>query len=195
MAAQGPTESGAPVTTAAVDTFRPAQIVTPSPTAPTPVRSAPPFDLAAIVGAIEIPESETKPSAVAVDLKRLRQAALKSVPTPEAVKGAKIDPKAAKPSAKGVAVVSPARFWVQIATGEAGALTYDYRKWTKKTPELFKGQDGWTSPWGKTSRLLVGPFDDLKASKKWEADFRKAGGNGFGWKSENGVTVTPLKGK
>jgi Flp pilus assembly protein TadD len=195
MAAQGPTESGAPVTTAAVDTVRPAQVVTPSPTAPTPVRSAPPFDLAAIVGAIEIPESETKPSAVAVDLKRLRQAALKSVPTPEAVKGAKIDPKAVKPSGKGVAVASPARFWVQIATGEAGALTYDYRKWTKKTPELFKGQDGWTSPWGKTSRLLVGPFDDLKASKKWEADFRKAGGNGFGWKSENGVTVTPLKGK
>ncbi len=84
---------------------------------------------------------------------------------------------------------------MQIATGEASALGFDYRKWTKKSADLFKGREGWTSAWGRTDRLLVGPFADLKASKKWEADFRKAGGDGFAWKSENGVAVTPLKGK
>jgi hypothetical protein len=89
----------------------------------------------------------------------------------------------------------PARFWVQIATGEANALGFDYRKWSKKSPDLFKAQSGWTSAWGKTSRLLVGPFPDMKVAKKWEGDFRKAGGNGFMWKSENGVAVTALKGK
>ena len=84
---------------------------------------------------------------------------------------------------------------MQIATGEAGALGYDYRKWSKKSVDLFKGQSGWTSAWGKTSRLLVGPFADQKAAKKWEGDFKKAGGNGFMWKSENGVGVTALKSK
>lgn len=194
VAAQGPTESGAPVTAAVAVNSRPAQVVTPPP-APVPARAAPPFDLAAIVGAIEIPESETKPSAVAVDLRRLKPATPKPVATAEALKGAKVDPKATKATGKNAVQANPARFYVQIATGEASALAYDYRRWLKKSPDLFKGNDGWTSAWGKTSRLLVGPFDDPKASKKWEADFRKAGGNGFAWKSENGVVVSALKSK
>jgi hypothetical protein len=104
----------------------------------------------------------------------------------------KTDPKtAAKPKPD----AHPARFWVQIATGDAKALGFDYRKWTKKSAELFKGQKGWTSEWGRTDRLLVGPFTDQKAAKKWESDFRKAGGDGFMWKSENGVVVTALAGK
>ena len=194
MAAQGPTESGAPVTAAVAVNSRAAQVVTPPP-APVPARAAPPFDLAAIVGAIEIPESETKPSAVAVDLRKLKPATPKPVATAEALKGANVDPKAAKTTGKNAVQANPARFYVQIATGEASALAYDYRRWLKKSPDLFKGKDGWTSAWGKTSRLLVGPFDDPKASKKWEADFRKAGGNGFAWKSENGVVVSALKSK
>ncbi len=149
------------------------------------------FDLAAIVGAIEIPESEQQPSVVAVDLKKLKPAPLKPAAV-DAVKSGKADPKAA---GKSIVAAHPARFWVQIATGEASALGYDYRKWSKKSVNLFKGQNGWTSAWGKTDRLLVGPFVDVKASKKWESDFRKAGGSGFAWKSENGVVVTALKSK
>lgn len=192
---QGPGITGSPitqtvavVTPAAVQTVQavaPAAQPVPAPT------SAPTFDLAAIVSSISIPESEQKPSAVPVDLSKLRSLTPKPAAA-DAVKGAKVDPKAAT---KAVAVAHPARFWVQIATGEASALGYDYRKWTKKNADLFKGQTGWTSAWGKTDRLLVGPFPDLKASKKWEADFRKAGGGGFAWKSENGVVVTALKGK
>lgn len=180
-AVQGPNVGGAPV---AQTVFVPAPLITPK---ATPLG----FDLAAVVGSIEIPESEQRPSVAAVDLKKLK------IATPKAavlvpVRSAKVDPKAV---AKVVAAANPARFWVQIATGEASALGFDYRKWTKKSAELFKGRDGWTSAWGKTDRLLVGPFADLKASKKWGADFRKAGGGGFAWKSEIGVVVTPLKGK
>ena len=180
--AQGPSESGIPVarTTAVIAAL-------PAASPPTTL----PFDLAAIVGSIEIPESEQKASAVPVDLKKLKPAAPK-VAAVDIAKAGKVDPKTA---AKAVATAHPARFWVQIATGEANALGYDYRKWTKKSADLFKGKDGWTSAWGKTDRLLVGPFADLKASKKWEADFRKAGGGGFAWKSENGVVVSALKGK
>ena len=194
-ALQGPSESGPPVTAPAttITTNPPPAIIVPVEIAslPAPTVRKPPFDLAAIVGSIEIPESEQKPSAVPVDLKKLKVLPPKSA-TVEAVKGGKVDPKTA---AKVTAAANPARFWVQIATGEASALGYDYRKWTKKSADLFKGQSGWTSAWGKTDRLLVGPFADLKVSKKWESDFRKAGGDGFAWKSENGVVVTALKSK
>lgn len=159
----------------------------------TPSVSKPAFDLGAIVNAIEIPESEQKPSAVPVDLTKIKPVMPKVAAVEENSKTAKVDPKTAA-KAK-VPPASPARFWVQIATGDAGALGFDYRKWAKKSPELFKSTSGWTSAWGKTSRLLVGPFADQKLAKKWEADFKKAGGDGFMWKSENGVVVTALKGK
>jgi Flp pilus assembly protein TadD len=147
------------------------------------------FSLDAIVGAIEIPESEQRPSEVPVDLKKLKPVTPKAVA--DASKAPKIDPKAAA-KAK-LEAANPARIWVQIATGEASGLGFDYRKLTKNNPILFKAQKPWTSPWGKTARLLVGPFADVKAAKKWEGDFKKAGGDAFMWKSEIGVPVNALK--
>ena len=147
------------------------------------------FSLDAIVGAIEIPESEQRPSEVPVDLKKLKPVTPKAVA--DASKAPKIDPKAAA-KAK-LEAANPARIWVQIATGEASGLGFDYRKLTKNNPALFKAQKPWTSPWGKTARLLVGPFPDVKAAKKWEGDFKKAGGDAFMWKSEIGVPVNALK--
>ncbi len=191
---QGPMPNGAPIAASVTPAVVTAAVIEPVIAAPAPKPApSPAFDLAAIVSAIEIPESEQKPSAVPVDLKKIKAAAPKSAAVDVAAKAGKIDPKAA---AKGKSEpANPARFWVQIATGEASALTYDYRKWTKKSADLFKAQSGWTSAWGKTDRLLIGPFADMKAAKKWEGDFRKVGGNGFMWKSENGVAVTALKSK
>lgn len=147
------------------------------------------FSLADIVGAIEIPESEQRPSEIPVDLKKLKPVTPKVAA--DVSKAAKIDPKAAA-KAK-LEAANPARIWVQIATGEASGLGFDYRKLTKNNPILFKAQKPWTSPWGKTARLLVGPFPDVKAAKKWEGDFKKAGGDAFMWKSEIGVPVDALK--
>jgi tetratricopeptide (TPR) repeat protein len=191
---QGPTPNGTPIAPSSPSVLPAAADVAPAITPPVAKASTTPaFDLASIVSAIEIPESEQKPSAIPVDLKKIKAAAPKTAAIDANVKTAKLDPKAAI-KAKAEAA-QPARFWVQIATGDAGALGFDYRKWSKKSAELFKGQSGWTSAWGKTSRLLVGPFADLKTAKKWEADFKKSGGDGFMWKSENGVVVTALKSK
>jgi Flp pilus assembly protein TadD len=194
VAFQGPTPSGSPIAASNPPAMAIADEVAPVVSVPV-VQSAstPAFDLASIVSAIEIPESEQKPSAVPVDLKKIKPAAPKITAVEPNAKSTKIDPKAAA-KAK-VEPANPARFWVQIATGDANALGFDYRKWSKKSADLFKGQSGWTSAWGKTSRLLVGPFVDQKVAKKWEADFKKAGGDGFMWKSENGVVVTALKSK
>lgn len=148
------------------------------------------FDLGALVSSIDIPESEQVPSQVPVDLRKLKSAAPKLAAV-DAAKAAKVDPKAAA-KAK-LEKANPARIWVQIATGDASALGFDYRKWVKKNPELYKSQNPWTSPWGKTDRLVVGPFADMKAAKKWEGDFKKGGGSAFIWQSEIGVPVNPLK--
>ena len=179
-----------PVSLAAVTPAQPApaKIIAAPTSVPASTASAG-FSLDAIVGAIEIPESEQRPSEVPVDLKKLKPVTPKAVA--DASKAPKIDPKAAA-KAK-LEAANPARIWVQIATGEASGLGFDYRKLTKNNPVLFKAQKPWTSPWGKTARLLVGPFPDVKAAKKWEGDFKKAGGDAFMWKSEIGVPVNALK--
>ncbi len=166
----------------------PAKIIA-APTAVPATTASAGFSLDAIVGAIEIPESEQRPSEVPVDLKKLKPVTTKAAT--DASKAAKIDPKAAA-KAK-LEAANPARIWVQIATGEASGLGFDYRKLTKNNPILFKAQKPWTSPWGRTARLLVGPFPDVKAAKKWEGDFKKAGGDAFMWRSEIGVPVNALK--
>ena len=166
----------------------PAKIIAPPKSVPATTASAG-FSLDAIVGAIEIPESEQRPSEVPVDLKKLKPVTPKAAA--DASKAPKLDPKAAA-KAK-LEAANPARIWVQIATGEASGLGFDYRKLTKNNPILFKAQKPWTSPWGRTARLLVGPFPDVKAAKKWEGDFKKAGGDAFMWKSEIGVPVNALK--
>ena len=179
-----------PVTLASVTPPQPApaKIIAAPTSVPASTASAG-FSLDAIVGAIEIPESEQRPSEVPVDLKKLKPVTPKAAA--DASKAAKIDPKAAA-KAK-LEAANPARIWVQIATGEASGLGFDYRKLTKNNPILFKAQKPWTSPWGRTARLLVGPFADAKAAKKWEGDFKKAGGDAFMWKSEIGVPVNALK--
>lgn len=151
----------------------------PEPAPAAPVASSR-FDLGAIVEAIDIPESEQRPSQVPVDLKKLKPVV-------------KVDPKlAAKAKAE---KDHPARFWVQIATGNADALGFDYRKLSKTYAGLLKSRKAFTAEWGRTDRLLVGPFADQKAAKKWEGDYKKAGGDAFMWKSEIGEVVNPLKTK
>ncbi len=151
----------------------------PEPAPAAPVASSR-FDLGAIVEAIDIPESEQRPSQVPVDLKKLKPVV-------------KVDPKLAA-KAK-VEKEHPARFWVQIATGNADALGFDYRKLSKTYAALLKSRNAFTAEWGRTDRLLVGPFADQKAAKKWEGDYKKAGGDAFMWKSEIGEVVNPLKTK
>ncbi|WP_397597272.1 hypothetical protein [Sphingorhabdus sp.] len=179
-----------PLSLAATTPPQPAPaIIMAAPTAVPASTASAGFSLDAIVGAIEIPESEQRPSEIPVDLKKLKPVTTKAAA--DVSKAAKIDPKAAA-KAK-LEAANPARIWVQIATGEASGLGFDYRKLTKNNPILFKAQKPWTSPWGRTARLLVGPFPDVKAAKKWEGDFKKAGGDAFMWRSEIGVPVNALK--
>ncbi len=156
---------------------------------PSPIVSGTPGDSASgatprrplsdIIGSIAIPDSEKKAAVVPVDLAAITPAKPKPVLT-------KVEAEPKPPE-------HPKRYWVQIATGsDLKALKYDYRRMSKKNADLFAATSGWTSPWGKTKRLVVGPFDDLSAAKKFEAGFRKGGGDGFAWVSADGTKVNKL---
>jgi Flp pilus assembly protein TadD len=156
---------------------------------PKPVEAAPEksFDLGALVESIEVPEDEKRPSVAPVDLTKI-----KAAPPKTETAAAKTDAG----TKAGKQPVSGPRIFVQIATGaDATGLGYDYRRAAKKNAALFSGREGWTASWGKTRRLLVGPFPDMKSAKKWETDFRKAGGDGFVWQSDKNAEVEKLKGK
>jgi Flp pilus assembly protein TadD len=165
---------------------------------------APLATLADIVGSIEIPPEElTQPdNAIGADTlaklledKRRTDAAEDAKREKDAVAAkakAEVDAKAKAEAAEKKA--SPARIWVQVATGaNARALATDFGKFAKKSPDLFKGKSGATAEWGKTRRLLVGPFKDRKAAQDWLTSYKKAGGDGFLFNSEAGDTVDPFK--
>lgn len=175
---------------------------TPAPTAAAPL--LPLASLADIVGSIEIPPEELNASANAVDAatlaklvedKRRAEAAEKAKrEKDEAAAKAKAEADAKAKAEAAEKKAHPARIWVQIATGaNARALALDFGKLAKKHPALFKGKTGGTAEWGRTRRLLLGPFKDRKAAQDWLADYKKAGGDGFPFNSEAGETVDPVK--
>jgi regulator of protease activity HflC (stomatin/prohibitin superfamily) len=87
----------------------------------------------------------------------------------------------------------PARTWVQIATGaDPAALGFDYRRFSQRNAEIFRGQTGHTAVWNRTRRLVVGPFPNAAAARTWLNRYTAAGGQGFVWTSEQGEEVTPL---
>ena len=172
--------------------------------APAAVSAAPLASLADIVGSIEIPAEElARPDnaigadtlAKLLDDKRKAEAAEAAKREKDAAAAklkAEADAKAKEEAAEKKA--NPARIWVQVATGaNAKALATDFGKFAKKSPAVFKGKAGATTEWGKTRRLLVGPFKDRKAAQDWLADYKKAGGDGFLFNSEAGQSVDPVK--
>ncbi|MDZ3832633.1 MAG: SPOR domain-containing protein [Sphingopyxis sp.] len=178
----------------------------PAPASATPP-SAPLASMASlgdIIGSIEIPaeEMERQENAVGADvLARLQLEKRRA----EAAEAAKREKEAAAAKAKAEAdakakeeadrkKANPARQWVQIATGSnPRALAFDYNRFTKKHAALFKGKSGSTAEWGRTRRLLVGPFKDRKSAQAWLDDFKKAEGDGFLFNSGPGEVVEPIK--
>lgn len=182
-----------------------AAAITPRPASSSAAAAVPPLaSLADIVGSIEIPPEElAQPDnaigadtlAKLLDDKRRADAAEDAKREKDAVAAkakAEADIKAKAEAAEKKA--NPPRIWVQVATGaNARALATDYGKFAKKSPDLFKGKAGATAEWGKTRRLLVGPFKDRKAAQDWLTGYKKAGGDGFLFNSEAGQAVDPIK--
>ncbi|HEX2812802.1 MAG TPA: SPOR domain-containing protein [Sphingopyxis sp.] len=193
---------GRPAPAPAAAPMTPPPSIAPAGSAVTP--EAPLASLAAIASSIEIPPEElARPdNAIGADvLARLREDKKRADAAEEAKREkeeaaakakAEADAKAKAEAAEKKA--NPARIWVQIATGaNAKALAFDYDRFAKKNAALFKGKSAATTEWGKTRRLLVGPFKDRAAAQDWLGDYKKAGGDGFLFNSDAGQSVDPVK--
>ncbi|MCC2603266.1 SPOR domain-containing protein [Sphingopyxis yananensis] len=115
-------------------------------------------------------------------------AAAKAKADAEAKAKAEAEAKAREEAAKKRA--NPSRIWVQIGSGSnVGALGFTYDRYAKKHGDLFKGVKGGHSEWGRTRRLLAGPFNNRAAAQRFLDSFKAAEGDGFVFTSASGEEV------
>lgn len=192
---------------------QPVQPIEPVPPSPNPEATR---TLADIIRAIDVPEAERQSTVAAVDLNEVaalqaqrrveRQAAAKAAAAKAAADKAKKD-AAAKAKAEAAAkakaeaeekkrlAANPSRNWLQVGVGQSkGALGFTM-KGLRKKHALLSHQDGWSASWGRTNRLLVGPFASFTRAKQLETDLKKDGADVFAWKSDAGEVVEKLPGE
>ena len=171
VASPPPAPTPAPVAVAAPP---PAPVVAP---APAPAPKPRPRSLAdAFADLAVVPKGTAAPAPGAVDVRKLAEARARA-------EAARTPPKPAHPS----------RIWVQVGTGrDTGALGFTWRGLVKDNPSLFKGQSPSISDWGRTNRLLAGPFATEAAAEAFLAKARKAELDAFVWTSPAGQVVDAL---
>ena len=196
----------------------PAPSLVPSPATQQQIDPAVTRSLADIIHAIDVPESERRSSVVAVDLSEVAQiqAARRAERDAAAATAAEKAKKAAAAKAKAEAdakakqlaeekkkaaeekarlAANPARNWLQVGTGaNKGALGFTMKGLRKKYDSL-EPQDAWVASWGRTNRLLVGPFSSFTRAKTLEEKLKAAGADVFAWKSDAGEEVERLPAK
>jgi tetratricopeptide (TPR) repeat protein len=149
------------------------------------------------------PSTQVAPISGAVDMRKIEPARPAPEPDPAEIAAAKAaeakklaeakkaaDAKKAKPAPPS----HPSRIWVQLGIGrDTKAIEYDWRKWSRASASLFKGQQPHISEMGRTNRILAGPFDSQKAAKGFLDNAAKEGFSGaFVWTSPAGQVVDAL---
>lgn len=118
-------------------------------------------------------------------------AAAKAKADAEAKVKAEADAKAREEAARKRA--NPARTWVQIGSGSnPAALEFTWNRFAKKHPKMMAGKSAATADWGRTRRLLVGPFPNRTAAQGFLTEFKAAEGDGFLFSSAVGEAVDPI---
>ena len=168
------------VTSVAANTFdlgqvgKPVAIAKPvvPPTAPSAQPAKPP-SFAEAFGDIGAPQAKPVAASGAVDVRKLAAARAK----------AEI---AAKPA-------HPSRIWVQLGTGrDKTALGFTWRGLIKDSPEVLRGKSPAITEWGRTNRLLTGPFETVAAASAYLNKLKKAEVDAFLWTSPAGQVVDAL---
>lgn len=155
---------------------------------PAPVVARPP-SLSEAFAELGKPTLQAAPAAGAVDIRKI--AAVRAAAKVEEKPAEKAKPKKPAPPAH------PSRIWVQIGVGrDKDAIAFDWRRYAKQAPALFKGRQANVSEMGRTNRVLAGPFETLKAADQFVTALKKAGIEGaMPWTSPAGQVVDPLPGK
>lgn len=158
--------------------------------------------LADIMAEIKIPETERRNDVVPVNLAEIAaiQAAERKAREAEEARARKeAERRKAEAAAKAKAEAerkrladNPARYWVQMGVGrDISAHAFTLRR-LKKEYDAIALYDGWWAPMGQTKRIVVGPFPNLDRAKAVEAAVRKAGSDGYVWRSDAGEVVEKI---
>ncbi len=166
-------------TEAAVASTSPPPVPKPVP-APAPVAPPPRARLADAFAefAAAPPARVVAPASGAVDIRRITPAR---------------DP-AAVAKAKPLPPAHPSRIWVQIGVGrDKNAMGFDWRRLSRASPDLFRSRHPFVSDWGRTNRLLTGPFVTEAAADAFVAKLKKGHvDDAFVWTSPAGQVVDQL---
>lgn len=103
-------------------------------------------------------------------------------------------PREARPKpAEPVRVTHPSRHWVQVETGrDLEALKFDWRRLTRRVPDLLGKQKPHVASWGRATRLLAGPFRNEGDARDLASALRAEGLDSFTFTSGDGEEVTEL---
>lgn len=151
--------------------------------------------LAEVFADLGRPSTQAVPVSGAVDLRRIEPARPAPEPDPTELAAAKAAAEKKAAEARKPAPPShPSRIWVQLGVGrDTKAIDYDWRKWSRSSAALFKGQQAHITEMGRTNRILAGPFESQKAARTFLDDAEKEGFEGaFVWTSPAGQVVDAL---
>lgn len=167
--------------------------------------------LADIIRAIDVPASERESQVAAVDLTEIQalQAARRAERQSAAAIAADKAKKAAAAKVKAEAdakakkeaeekkrlAANPSRNWLQIGVGSSKSALGFTMKGLRKKYDSLGAQNAWSASWGRTNRLLVGPFPSFARAKAVEDKIKAGGGDAFAWKSDAGEVVERLGGE
>lgn len=88
----------------------------------------------------------------------------------------------------------PARAWVQVATGQdVSALKFDWRRISRKAPELLGDFKPHVTPWGQANRLLAGPVTDAAKARELVNALKEQGIDTFPYSSPEGEEIKLLQ--
>lgn len=99
-----------------------------------------------------------------------------------------------KPKAKPKPPANPSRVWVQVATGRnVKPLAFDWHRLQREGGALLARRDAYTARWGRTRRLLIGPYKSDDDAQDAIRALKKKRINSFEFTSDEGEEVAPLE--
>ncbi len=115
--------------------------------------------------------------------------------TGQAVDIASIEvPREAQPEPEPAEPEHPRRIWVQLATGrDVSALRFDWRRFTRRAPELLGDFEPHVTPWGQANRLLAGPVETRADARALINALAQQGIETFAYTSPEGTEIQELR--
>ena len=112
-----------------------------------------------------------------------------------AVNIAEIDiPREVAPEPEPAKPAHPRRIWVQLATGrDVRALGFDWRRLSRRAPELLGKFEPHVTPWGRANRLLAGPIANNREARRLVNALSDKGIETFTYTSPEGTEIKELK--